>query len=326
MQLAPNTIGTTPKTNLNYLQKMKSLTTALALLLLAALPALAQVPSEIEGRIESVTATSPTEVTLVVMGQTVKINTALVPVVTPTATLSHAQIVDPTPLPNRTEPGFVGGTAIVLGTVDATGLITAEDVFMEPAENVILGLITQVAPLKVNGVNVTFITDARMPALPIKNEFGFAVNFAGVTNGTPVALEGYYSGGIFNAFLLEVGGIAPITTTAPQVSITRVRGRELEDPANNDRLDIRGAVTMTHTAVNTQTLTVLGVRPDNTTFTLSNAVVATRDAADPRFGIYRLNINFNDLAGGSLVPVSVRVINPDPGAAGANAQETVTVR
>lgn len=305
---------------------MKALQQTLALLLLTASAALAQVPSEIEGRIESVTATSPTEVTLVVMGMTVKIDTSRVPVVTPTATLNHAQIVDATPLPNRTEAGFVGGTAIVLGTVDPAGVITAEDVFMEPAENVILGVTTSMTPLTVNGVPVTFITDARMPAVPIKNEFGFAVNFAGVTNQTPVALEGYYSGGIFNAFLLEVGGFAPLASSAPQVSITRVRGRELEDPADNDRLDIRGAITMGHTIDNTQTLTVLGVREDNTTFILSNAVVATRDLEDPRFGAYRLTIQFNDLAGGSEVPVSVRVLNLDPAALGALAQEVVEVR
>lgn len=306
---------------------MKTLKQTLALLLLlAAAPAMAQVPAEIEGRIESITATSPTEVTLIVMGMTVKIDTSRVPTVTPTATLSHAQIVDPTPLPNRTEAGFVGGTAIVIGTVDPTGLLTAEDVFMEPAENVILGVITQTAPLKVNGVSVVFITDPRMPAVPIKDEFGFQVNFAGVTNQTPVALEGYYSGGIFNAFLLEVGGFAPLASSAPQVSITRVRGREQDDATLNDRLEIRGAITMGHTANNTQTLTVLGVREDNTTFVLSNAVVATRDLEDPRFGLYRLSIQFNDVAGGSELPLFVRVINPDPAALGAQAQEAVEAR
>ena len=302
---------------------MKALKQILALLLVAASTAMAQVPSEIEGRIESVTATSPTEVTLVVMGMTVKIDTTRVPVVTPTATLSHAQIVDATPLPNRTEPGFVGGTAIVIGTVDSTGLITAEDVFMEPAENVVLGVITSTAPLTVNGIPVVFLNDPRMPAVPIKNEFGFVVNFAGVTNQTPVALEGYYSASTFNAFLLEVSGFAPLASSAPQVSITRVRGREQEDATQNDRLEIRGAITMGHTLNNTENLTILGVREDNTTFVLSNTVVATRDLEDPRFGLYRLSIQFNDVAGGSHLPVAVRVINPNAGALGASAQEAV---
>jgi hypothetical protein len=309
---------------------MNALKQAFALLLLAAAPVLAQTPAEIEGRIESATATTPTEVTLVVMGMTVKIDTSRVPVVTPTATLSHAQIVDPTPFPNRTEPGFIGGTAIVIGTVDNTGVLTAEFVFMEPAENIIRGLITAMptptTPLRVNGVEVQFLADPRIPALPIKNEFGFRVNFAGVTNLTAVALEGYHSAGIFNAFLLEVGGFAPLASSAPQVSLTRALGREQQDATVNDRLEIRGAITMGHTLNNTQTLTILGVRADNSTFVLSNTVVATRQLDDPRFGLYRLSIQFNDLPGGSVLPVSVRVLNPDPAALGASVTEAVEVR
>jgi hypothetical protein len=83
---------------------------------------------------------------------------------------------------------------------------------------------------------------------------------------------------------------------------------------------------MGHTLNNTQTLTILGVRADNSTFVLSNTVVATRQLDDPRFGLYRLSIQFNDLPGGSVLPVSVRVLNPDPAALGASVTEAIEVR
>lgn len=69
---------------------------------------------------------------MTVMGMTVTVPVGTV-VTSPSATLTLAQLADATPLPNRTQAGFIDGTAIINGDVAANGIITATDVFVEPS-------------------------------------------------------------------------------------------------------------------------------------------------------------------------------------------------
>ncbi len=95
----------------------------LVLLVLTPTVALAQVAVFLEGRINSIVDNGDGSGAITVMGVTVNIP-AGVPITTATATLTMAQLADPTPMPGRSEPGFVGGTGLIDGT-SLNGVVTA---------------------------------------------------------------------------------------------------------------------------------------------------------------------------------------------------------
>jgi hypothetical protein len=198
----------------------------------------AQVPCEIEGPISAVEDNLDGTGTITVMGMTIQIPATAV-ITTPTTTLTMAQLADPSPLPGRTQAGFIGGTAIVVGTVPAGGQVTAESVFTEPAENVVLGVITSNAPdpLTVNNVPIVLLSDSRMPAGPPLNDLGIAVALDDLPLGTTTAIGGYFDGANFQAFSFEAGGGAAAEKT-PLVGITRAAGRN-----GGGRLEVRGGLT-----------------------------------------------------------------------------------
>jgi hypothetical protein len=139
---------------------------------------------------------------ITVLGVTVVIP-ATAPINSPTATLTVAQLADPTPLPGRSSPGFIGGTAIINGTTDGV-TSTADDVFVEPAENVVIGTISHATctnadcsnpgdTLAVLGSPLVRLTDARIPAGPPGNAFGSAIDLSqGGLLGATVSAEGYF--------------------------------------------------------------------------------------------------------------------------------------
>jgi hypothetical protein len=139
---------------------------------------------------------------IVVMGVTITIP-ATAPINSPTASLTVAQLADPTPLPGRSSPGFIGATAIINAQSDGV-TTTADDVFVEPAENVIIGLITSASctnadcsnpgdSLAVLNSPLVRLTDARIPAGPPANAFGFTVDLSqGALLGAVVSAEGYF--------------------------------------------------------------------------------------------------------------------------------------
>jgi hypothetical protein len=197
----------------------------------------AQVPVEIEGPISAVEDNLDGTGTITVMGMTIQIPATAV-ITTPTTTLTMAQLADPSPLPGRTQAGFIGGTAIAVGTVDADGQVTAESVFTEPAENVILGVITSNAPdpLTMNNVPIVLLSDSRMPAGPPLNDLGLEIVLDNIPLGTAAAVGGYFDGTNFQAFSLEAAGAAPADQT-PLVGITRAAGRN-----GGGRLEVRGGL------------------------------------------------------------------------------------
>jgi len=230
----------------------------------AILPGLAsaQLAAEIEGRIEpgSIKADGDFGASMTVMGITVVIDGAAT-IHSPSNpnlrddTGAPTGLTTGTPLPNRGDNGFEGGTAIVIGTTgtDAAGnfVLNATDVFVEPAENVALGVINKVnanlacdgsipgtGDFTVNGVALNFLTDettsGRMPFAGAVDPNGFAIeDYCLIVDGGAAAVEGYYAGGVLNVFALEADATLP--PNEDHVSIARAACRD------NSRLEVRGA-------------------------------------------------------------------------------------
>jgi hypothetical protein len=197
---------------------------------------LAQTPSlgGVEGPISAIVNNGDGSVTLTVMGMTVVIPPTAT-VASPSKPLTFAEIIDTTPLAGRTAPGWVGATAKGTGTTSPEGVLTIEDVIFEPAENVVIGIITGTQPLTVNHMPVEMSTDPRIPASTV-NELGFEIDLAQATVGQSVAIGGHYSGGVFHAFEIEVTG-APARNPALQVTSLRAQGR-----AAKGELQIQGSL------------------------------------------------------------------------------------
>lgn len=306
-------------------------TTFTALAFFASTPTQAQVinasvVSEVEGTVTAISTNLNGSVSMTVMGIAVNVPVGT-PVNTPTVQLTFAQLVSTTPLPNRTQPGFIGGTAIVTGTSDARGVLTADSVFVEPAENVILGIVTSntTAGISVNNIPVAFIQDARMLAEPVKDANGIEIIRSSIPVGTGASVEGYYSNGIFNAFLMEAEQGTPVLAT-PQVAITRATARE-RTPNNQrgDEYEIRGSTTMTHVAPGITTQSIRVVRVDNGVETLLGTTTATLDVTG--IALWRLRgatAPTNNAVLG-VAPTVVKAINTSVGANNAFATSPVDV-
>lgn len=227
------------------------------------------VPIELEGPISNVTDNGDGSGSITVMGIVVDIPDGT-PINTPTRELTIDQLADPTLLVGRTEDGFLGGTAIIIG--DSDGIFhTAEDVFVEPAENVVLGIITDAnCPIPGAADNpdrarfrlcannsienlgtatrrlTNGNTNRRMPADHPFNELGFQINLglthgAGLLIGASVGMEGYFAGGRLNWFAFEYAGIGVLRREdRPEISILRAQCRERDD--RGIELDVTGAV------------------------------------------------------------------------------------
>lgn len=233
--------------------------------------AIAQVPVEVEGEFQSY---NHSERTMTVMSM---------PVIVNGQTFMHSPTTDRRAigyginkwfksdrLPGQRRRGFLGGTAIVIGNWDDTlQAIVADDVFTEPAENVILGVVTDNLCTAPNcdgednfiqgsqGPVLAPLTDIRIAAGDLVDEGGFLVD---VTDedlvGVAFAAEGYYTddevivpdtsgapgdtrtiSGVHNYFHLELAGFNGQLLANPddrEISALRVTC----EPGG--RLEIRG--------------------------------------------------------------------------------------
>jgi hypothetical protein len=175
----------------------------------------------LEGPVSAVVDNLDGTATITVMGIPVLIP-ATAPINSPSAVLTPALLVDPTPLPGRSLPGFTGATAIINGQT-VGGQNVADDVFVEPAENVLIGTVSAATctnadcsgpgdSIAVLGTPLTRLTDVRIPAGPAKNAFGFAINLAGGgLVGGLVSAEGYFG----QVPTVTGAGLQPIPPGAP---------------------------------------------------------------------------------------------------------------
>jgi len=192
----------------------------------------AAVPLALEGPITSVTDNLDGTATVTIMGIVVNVP-AGTPISSPTAVLSVDQLVDPTPFPGRFGPdgaplpGFVGGTAIITGEATVTGN-TADDVFVEPAENIVGGVIISDGigclsdGCSVSGTPIKQLVDSRIMAGGPVDPNGLTLST--ITSGGPAIAEGYFGNdGVFYWFILETEGELAAARGGYQISITRAR-------------------------------------------------------------------------------------------------------
>ena len=257
----------------------------------------ATTPGYTEGPIESIDLQTVGSIIMKVMGVTVNVPTDTI-IESPTRQLTLRQLANRTPLPGRTQPGFIGGTALINGVVEiATGTFTATNMVVEPSENVLIGVVTSVAPLKILNSEIDIINDTRIPFHFI-NEFGFALAPNPVLEvGTLASAEGYYANGKFRAFLLDLIGDLPLANPATDINIQRAQTRERTPNARRgDEVKIRGfyhvpngiAPTVRVFRVDAGVATLLGnatvIPGENTKFGVWNLDAVTAPSTDPVLG------------------------------------------
>lgn len=207
----------------------------------------AAAPLALDGKITEIALDGST---ITVMGVTVTIPAGTL-INSPTKSLTLAELASQTSLPGRELiAGFIGGTAIINGLTAFDpgntlffGQNIAEDVFVEPAENVLLGEVTanpgDGVNLEVSGVTLQQLDDSRIPAgVPIDAN-GLAINLATTPLGAAAAAEGHFGdNGVFYYFLIETVGDSGCATCRPAdaVSVTRARCRD------NDEIRVLGGV------------------------------------------------------------------------------------
>ena len=255
----------------------------------------ATTPGYTEGPIESIDLQLDGSVIMKVMGVTVNVPTSTV-IESPTRQLTLRQLANRTPLPGRTQPGFIGGTALINGVVDiATGSFTATDMVVEPAENVLIGVVTSVAPLKILNSEIAPINDTRIP-FHFVNEFGFTLAPNPVVEvGTLASAEGYYAGGKFQAFLLDIAGDLPLANPVTDINVQRAQARErTPNVRRGDEVKTRGF----YHVPNGVTPTIRVFRVDGGVATLLGSAAVVPDL-NPKFGVW----NFDFITPPSSDPV-----------------------
>jgi len=250
-------------------------------------PAPATIPGYTEGPISNVVLQPDGSVIMTVIGVSVKVPIGT-PVHSPTRALTLRQLSLRTKLPGRLEAGFLGGTALVNGVVDvATGSFTATDMHVEPAENVLIGVVTQSSPLRILNSDVVPISDARIP-YSITNQFGFDVKPTSIPVGSAAAAAGYYAGGVFQTFALELAGDFPLVNPNSQINIMRAQTRERGPNATRgDDVDMRGF----YHSLGGVLPTIRIYRVDSNVRTLLGSAIAIPDGVQPQFGVWNFKIS-----------------------------------
>ena len=300
-------------------------TITLAMGLTATAPIQAQVvplpDASIEGPISAVTINATTKLRapcpgtgnalgeMTVMGVKVKVLTGASIHSDTNPVLTLASLRQAPTLPGRTKNGFIGGTAIVTGD-SVSGVLCANDVFVEAAENVVVGESTGttidvdlISRSTINGVIVVPLTDPRTPAGPPINSFGFEIDPFSIPLGSAFSVAGYFAGGRIYYHTLEADAGNLLDTTSPQVSILRAQCRARNDGRSRDELEVRGG------AVNPAEgpVTIEYLAPDGTWIAVAPSVAPVVDPlVSPPQGLYRYtssSLNF-----GAICPAQVRAV------------------
>ncbi len=189
----------------------------------------------------------------------------------PTKALTVSELIDSTSFPNsgvnpvtgEQKVGFRGGTCIAIGDTDTEpGLYVADSLFVEIAENVVIGLTTGNG--SVNGIPIIELTDPRMSALKpaagfynadgthplgefqesITSDTGFGIELSSVPANLPAAAAGYIgTDAALYAFSVEITGAAgAYKFLEPRPSILRAQCRV--QGRSRDELQVRGGCIM----------------------------------------------------------------------------------
>ena len=176
---------------------------------------------------------------------------------------TYADLLNPAPLPGRTQSGFVGSFIKATGATSAAGVITVGTIDIRPGIALLTGVITSngVAGFVVNGTKCLLNTDPRLPLGVVVNDLGLPINAALAVPGASAICTGYPSNdgsGAFILFQLQVVGQA---TTAPGLAIGIER---VASPGGV--INVRGGIsglplTLARTAVVTVSVYTPGATP-----------------------------------------------------------------
>jgi hypothetical protein len=288
-----------------------------------------------EGPIKGIAKRPDGTLLMTVMGTPVIAN-ATTRLYTSQAVLTMDQVLSTQRFPGRLQRGLMNGTAIAQGYTDDNGILTATHINLSPAENVIVGRLTQNSGgiLAINRMNIKYCDDARMPARPPMNPFAIAIDIAGIPVGTSATGEGYYDDeGSFRATSVFIDTlVAPPLTTDPQVSFIVVRAVEqIPNVQKGDTLDVRGGVTFFHEPASlTQTIQIFRVDMVNgrRVETYLGGTIATRNVGSPSYGLWNFKTTTAPSASpiyGSA-PVTIKAVNISPGANNAFIEDLCDVR
>lgn len=315
---------------------LRTLLLATAMAVSFASPVLAQAVAELEGKVIGLSRTTGQNGTLKMFNTTVTLNSGTT-YSTPTRDgLTLGQIincnkermpgVDANPLGT-----FLGGTAIVTGTSSAASGVVAQTVFLEPAENVLLGRVTSVpnadgtGSLSIEGTSVvligkkmggqipkpvageTEIFNACIPGKGVINGFFIEIPASALEKNTEAAAEGWWGNdGRFYAFLIEGEGTVEKQTL--DVAILRASCRN-RGGARGLEISIRGGVAAPANATGTVDFGVM----TGTTFTNYNIPTAVvPDLVDPRYGTFDIDENVTGSAATTGCPAELTVrYSPD---------------
>jgi hypothetical protein len=286
------------------------------LILLGALPgfAIAQgLPAEVEGTITDIQPNATgTGVTVTVMGIAVNVDEFVFTsghAKTPSEILYSSAELLGNPLPGRASvkddmgnpvAGFIGGTAISIGTTTLAGGFQATDLFVEVAENVVLGTVTSVVAtgydaygkatcdISVEGTPVIFSTEYRTKFGTAINGSGFEVKPCTLFPGDTISIEGYYGDEGLYIFALESDDADVVNTGVTTVS---------RASCDRGKIEVRGSSTLPNGTA------VLKSLDGSTTF---GSVTLINDAVTGT-SIYR----YRDKSDAGFCPSDIRVESYD---------------
>lgn len=268
----------------------------------------------------------------------------------PTHDIGIAGLLSEVVLPGRTEQGFLGGTCIIEG--ENSGMTnTAASVYVEPAENVIVGEVSQSIidrsanpvpgprPFKIRDVEIVPLEATQTAGLIVakkpRNEVGVEINLDTVTEGDLSSAEGYVGNdGKMYAYVIETTGGSgdPANNVLAQGTVQRADLRTINANTFQYKLEVRGGCTFPYGGAN-QTLEMQmasGKNSDGTTRWISAANTGTNPTVNgmaavtctatvdvPGGGTYRYR---NDNFRATAVPTAVRVRTRNGAAPGDPAQ------
>ena len=264
--------------------------------------------TDANGVVETAPNGRPIVGVMTVMGATVKVPRGA-PIHTPTNADLNWRQFSTGQFPGRAEEGFLGGTAIVTGD-SVGGVIYANDVFSDVAENVVVGEATAAVVdgnanrATVNNIPLVPSRDARMPAGRPINGFGFDIDPTQIDPGSLVSVEGYYGrNGRLYYHTLEADGAAVLYPTVPEVSILRADCRKRG--GGRDELEVRGG---TKAGANGR-VTIQYLNADGVTWTsvAPTAPSTVDNTVTPAQGLYRYTSSALRLPG-TVCPAQVRAV------------------
>lgn len=303
---------------MNHLFRPTALTLSLCGLLAHSMPAFAQ-SSTVEGELREIVLTSgtveaPTALRIECNGVKFTLSAAT-RITSPTANMTLASLNSEVEFPGapylqgstEVRKGFRGGTCIVTGglTPNADGSMPADEVFVEMAENVLVG--PRFANGTIMGVSIWALTDSRMPAAKksaglftsntgahpgstevIRNEFGFGVQASTIPAGDLMSASGYRGrdGNMYAHTIESSGGVLIDQTVRP--SIQRAQCQNLPGIAK-DSLEVRGGCVLPAGTISS-TIKLIGITATGATQDYGSVVCAQAVPAgggNPGMGAYR---------------------------------------